>query len=94
MIARRHWAIRWVTLAASFVALVVPVSLLSSGVSAAPAGEPTTIDQLQQIYEPKLPPSDFVVVIDTSGSMKQPPEDPRYPRVQAAFGQLVDAQLL
>jgi len=59
--------------------------------NAAPNGEPTTFEELQGIYEPNNPPSDFVVVIDTSSSMLDPASDPRYPRVQAAFAKLVDA---
>lgn len=69
-------------LVAPFLAQITP--------SGAGSGEPSTIPGLEQAFQVQDIHSDFVVVIDTSGSMGQG-ADPLYPKVQAAFASLVDA---
>lgn len=73
--------------AALFVALML---VLPVPPAVAQDAEPSTIPELEQAFQIQDVRSDFVVVIDTSGSMGQGP-DPLYPKVQAAFGSLVDA---
>ena len=78
--------------AARVLAAVVPVALLLgvwAGIAPADgSAEPTTVADLERTFDVGSIPSEFVVVIDTSGSMGEGP-DPLYPKVQA-FAGLVD----
>lgn len=75
--------------------IVFAVSLMlvfSAGVQTANADEsgiPQTVDELLDIYGIGDEPSDYIVVVDTSGSMMQKP--PIYPKVQKAFTEFTKA---
>jgi len=61
----------------------------SAGATDPTPPEPRTIPELEQAFGIANIHSDFVVVIDTSGSMSSGP-DPLYPKVRTAFEGLVD----
>jgi Mg-chelatase subunit ChlD len=69
---------------------VVVGSVLSTATAGAAPSEPQTLQELEAAFAIGTVHADFVVVIDTSGSMGEG-ADPLYPKVRAAFGSLVDA---
>lgn len=78
---------------------VMLLALLALGVgpvgmaTAQSAGEPTvpaSVQDLLEVYGIASEPADFVVVIDTSGSMSSG-QNPPYPGVVSAFGQFTEA---
>ena len=69
--------------------VLAAMSMVHLRPAGAQGNEPSTIPELEQAFQVKDIHSDFVVLIDTSGSMGQG-ADPLYPKVQAAFGSLVD----
>lgn len=75
--------------------LLVAVALAPVGTAGA-QGEvqsdevPSSIDELFELFGVATVPADFVVVVDTSGSMSQG-ENPPYPAVLAAYQSLVDS---
>lgn len=68
--------------------------VVSFGVAAPAAdaqqSEPQTLDDLFELFEVGTVPADFVIVVDTSGSMSQG-ENPPYPGVLEAYRVLIDA---
>lgn len=70
--------------------LAVVVAILLGAVSPASAQDSITLDDLYDLYEVADIPADFVIALDTSGSMSDG-EDPLYPRVVDALEALVEA---
>jgi len=70
------------------LAATVVLASLAVGV-AARAQTPSTIDDLMRLFRVGEVPADFVIVIDTSGSMSSG-EDPPYPGVVEAYKVLID----
>lgn len=77
---------------ASLIAAVVMACVLLWAPSAMAEGQqtPSTIDELLDVYGVADQPADFVVVIDTSGSMSDGLE-PIYPEVKEAYSAFLDA---
>ncbi len=75
------------TVATASIALLL---LANSGVGAATLEEPRTIDDLEKAFSIDDLRSDFVVVIDSSGSMADG-SNPLFPQVRNAYKSLVDA---
>lgn len=76
------------TLLCGMLALLV---LVSGGVASAEGpSTPASIDDLLQIYGVASEPVDYVVVVDTSGSMSKK-SAPIYPEVRSAYKAFVDA---
>ena len=72
---------------------VVAVALLTSAAlsgAAAQTGDPQTLDDLFDLFGVSDVPADFVIVIDTSGSMSEGPNPP-YLGVLQAYRSLIDA---
>jgi hypothetical protein len=63
------------------IALIVTIVLLVPHVAS--AQEPETIDDLYELYDIDNLPADFVVVLDTSGSMAFEPDPPWVPNLEA-----------
>lgn len=77
--------------AAALAVLAITGSLLTSATVAAQSNDvPSSIDDLFTLFGVAAVPADFVVVVDTSGSMAQG-DDPPYPAVLQAFDSLVDS---
>jgi len=70
--------------------LTALVLVSSPAAAASPKGAPGSIDEMFERFGVAGIPADFVVVVDTSGSMSFG-ADPLYPRVQLAYRSLVAA---
>ena len=71
------------------IAAIVAVALALAPVGAW-AQEPQSLDDLIELFDVEGIAGDYVVVVDTSGSMSQGP-DPLFPRVQQAYRDFVAA---
>lgn len=81
---------RWMAGLFAAVSLVIPLASVVP-VRAETAPElPTSIEDLFEVFGVADVPGDFVVVVDTSGSMSAG-TNPPYPRVREAFSAFVDA---
>jgi hypothetical protein len=75
---------RWLVVVVTLVALLTAPTVANAG-----PHTPGNVDELLQAYGIADAPSDYVVVVDTSGSMSDPPA--LYPPVVNAYKQFVDA---
>jgi len=77
-----------------FVGLLAVVALGLRGApthaATPPPADPASIDDLLRVFDVGSIPADFVIVVDTSGSMSSGPNPP-YPEVKAAYAGLVQA---
>lgn len=90
---RDEGARRWAVLSVGWVVLCSLVLGLFGTLVAQHAWAeetPTTVDELLKVYGVADLPADYVVIIDTSGSMEDP-KNPIYPEVRAAYASFVDA---
>ncbi len=76
--------------ALSGIAAIAFAAGLPPTAAAATEHEPQTLDELFDLFDVGDFPADFVIVIDTSGSMSQG-DNPLYPAVVDSFGVLVDS---
>lgn len=85
--------VRWAKIVAlTMVASVSVVALGARPSAAASPSDPHTVADLLAAFHIGAIPADFVVVVDVSGSMStEPPGNPPYPAVKAAYAQLVAA---
>lgn len=78
-----------VTVIALMSAILVWLGLVVAPAAADDRGIPTTVDELFEIYDIANEPADYVVTVDTSGSMMRQP--PIYPDVRQVFSTFASA---